>query len=180
VFTFIVGLPTLIGTYYQAWKARQEARQARNGFAYSENCLEFIRDDGTTVNLVPLSTLHTLPKPGDVVLLPGRVDSAGEDPRHAAYRVGRIEFIYARVENRHAQPGQARLAKAVAHVDGLTTGAWEAAAGAKDYALTASDAVIEAGPEGEMVFRRQGDWQNGDAILMPSGTVIEMDGAEHP
>ena len=120
IFTFLVGLPTLIGTYYQAWKTRQESRQARNGFVYSENCLEFIEDDGTTVNLVPLSTLHTLPKPGDVVLLPGRVDAEAGHPQHAAYRVRRVEFIYARVENRHAQAGQARLAKAVAHVEGLS------------------------------------------------------------
>lgn len=116
LFAFIVGLPTLVGTYYQTWKARQESRQARDGFVYSENCLEFVEDDGNTVNLVPLETLHTLPKPGDVVLLPG--SSAGH-PRHAAYKVSRVEYIYARVENRHARPGQARLAKAVAHVDGI-------------------------------------------------------------
>jgi hypothetical protein len=157
LFTFIVGLPTLIGTYYQAWKTRQEAKQARNGFAYSENCLEFVNEDGTTVNLVPLSTLHTLPKPGDVVLLPGRVDLAGEDPRHAAYRVGRIEFIYTRVENRHAQPGQARLAKSVAHVEGLTAAAWEATRGTNLHSLTVDGAEIEEEPASEMVFHRQGE-----------------------
>jgi hypothetical protein len=119
-FGFLVGLPTLIGTYYQSWKTRQESKEAREGLVYSENCLEFVLDDGTTVNLVPLETLHTLPKPGDVVLLPGTVDLDVHHPQHAAYRVNRIEFIYSRVENRHAQPGQARLAKAVAHLDGLT------------------------------------------------------------
>lgn len=155
LFAFVVGLPTLVGTYYQAWKTRQESRQARDGFAYSENCLEFVEDDGTTVNLVPLSTLHTLPKPGDVVLLPGRVDSPGEDPRHAAYRVERIEFIYARVENRHAQPGQARLAKAVAHVEGLTA-AWETA-GTNDYTLAAVDMAIEDELHREAALRQQGE-----------------------
>jgi hypothetical protein len=120
LFAFIVGLPTLIGTYYQAWKARQEGRMARQGLVYSENCLEFINEDGTSVNLVPLETLHTLPKPGDVVLLPGVGRHDPEAPQHAAYQVSRIEFIYARVENRLAHHGQARLAKAVAHVDRLT------------------------------------------------------------
>jgi len=116
LFGFLVGLPTLVGTYYQTWKSRQEAKEARAGLVYSENCLEFLLEDGTTINLVPLETLHTLPKPGDVVLLPGTAALNLEDPQHAAYRVSRVEFIYTRVENRHAQPGQARLAKAVAHV----------------------------------------------------------------
>lgn len=120
LFAFIVGLPTLIGTYYQAWKARQESRMARQGLVYSENCLEFINEDGSSVNLVPLETLHTMPKPGDVVLLPGTGRHNPEAPQHAAYQVSRIEFIYTRVENRMAHHGQARLAKAVAHVDRLT------------------------------------------------------------
>jgi len=121
LFAFIVGLPTLIGTYYQAWKTRQESREARQGLVYSENCLEFMLEDGTTINLVPLETLHTLPKPGDIVLLPGRVHHMDEDPMHAAYQVIRLEYIYARVENRHTQFGQARLAKAVAHVHDLSS-----------------------------------------------------------
>jgi hypothetical protein len=114
--SFLVGLPTLIGTYYQSWKTRQEAKQAREGLSYSENCLEFNLEDGTTINLVPLDTLHTLPKPGDIVLLPGTANGAAPHIQHAAYRISRIEHIYVRVENRHAQHGQARLAKAVAHV----------------------------------------------------------------
>ena len=118
---FLVGLPTLIGTYYQSWKSRQESKAARDGLVYSENCLEFVLDDGTTVNLIPLETLHSLPTRGDVVLLPGSADTAGPHPLHAAYKVNRIEFIYARVESRQAQHGQARLAKAVAHLDSLGT-----------------------------------------------------------
>jgi hypothetical protein len=119
-FAFLVGLPTLVGTYYQAWKARQESRQARQGFVYSENCLEFILEDGTTINLVPLETLHTLPKPGDIVLLPGTGEHNPEQPQHAAYTVKRVEYIYTRVENKQASHGQARLAKAVAHVNSLS------------------------------------------------------------
>jgi hypothetical protein len=114
---FLIGLPTLLGTYYQSWRTRQETQAAREGLVYSENCLEFILDDGDSVNLVPLETLHTLPKSGDVVLLPGTGVHNPEMPQHAAYRVTHIEYIYARVENRMAQHGQARLVKAVAHVD---------------------------------------------------------------
>jgi len=112
LFSFLVGLPTLVGTYYQSWKAREEAKQARAGLSYSENCLEFNLEDGTTINLVPLETLHTLPEPGDIVLLPG--DSS--PIQHAAYRVARIEHVSVRVQTRHAQHVHVRLAKAVAHV----------------------------------------------------------------
>ena len=97
LFSFLVGLPTLVGTYYQSWKAREEAKQARAGLSYSENCLEFNLEDGTTINLVPLETLHTLPEPGDIVLLPG---DDSRPTQHAAYRVSRIEHIYVRVETR--------------------------------------------------------------------------------
>ena len=68
---FIIGLPTVLAAYYQSWKAREEARLAREGALHSMNCLEFVDGDGTCVNLVPLETLHSLPKPGDIVLLPG-------------------------------------------------------------------------------------------------------------
>ena len=47
------------------------------------NCLEFVVDDGTCINLVPLETLHSLPKPGDVVLLPGDGISDAEGLRRA-------------------------------------------------------------------------------------------------
>lgn len=119
LFSFLVGLPTLVGTYYQSWKTRQEAKEAREGLSYSQNCLEFNIEDGTTINLVPLETLHTMPEPGDIVLLPGDASPT----QHAAYRVRRIEHIYVRVQTRHAQHAQARLAKTVAHVDRLVGGA---------------------------------------------------------
>ena len=67
--TFVVGLPTLIGTYYQSFKARQEARREREGSLHSLDCLEFISLDGECINLVPLETLHSLPREGDVILL---------------------------------------------------------------------------------------------------------------
>lgn len=118
---FVLGFPTALATYYQAWKTRQESRQARQGIIFSRNCLEFITEDGSSVNLVPLETLHSLPKPGDIVLLPGPglvADGHSHLPP-SAYRVGRVEHIYARVEDARSFIGQARLVKAVAHVDAL-------------------------------------------------------------
>jgi hypothetical protein len=114
----VIGMPTAFGAYYQAWKARQEARQARNGLIFSANCLEFVLEDGTPVNLVTLESLHTLPKPGDVVLLPaGGIDDTSAAP--GAFHVDRIEHIYSRVEGKDSRPKQARLVKAVAHVNPL-------------------------------------------------------------
>jgi hypothetical protein len=120
IFSFIVGLPTLIGAYYQSWKARQEARLAREGALQSANCLEFLTEDGTCVNLVPLETLHSLPKPGDIVLLPG--DGTFEDDALApgAYRIDHVEHIYTRCEKKTKRPREARLTKAVAQVTNLS------------------------------------------------------------
>jgi hypothetical protein len=119
-FSFIVGLPTMVGAYYQSWRARKEARLAREGALYSADCLEFVVDDGTCINLVPLETLHSLPKPGDVVLLPG--DGTFDDGALApgAYRIERVEHIYTRPDKKGKRPREARLTKAVAQVTSLS------------------------------------------------------------
>jgi hypothetical protein len=115
---FIIGLPTMIGAFYQSMKARQEAKQAREEALHSKNCLEFVSGDGTCINLVPLETLHTLPKPGDVVMLPGR-GVGGEDFLPGAYLVQAIEHIYSQVDEKNSRPQEARLTKAVAQVTSL-------------------------------------------------------------
>jgi hypothetical protein len=86
---------------------------------HSANCLEFVIEDGSCVNLVPLETLHSMPKPGDIVLLPG--DGAGGDGlfHTAAYKIEHIEHIYTHPENRSKRPREARLTKAVALVTSL-------------------------------------------------------------
>ena len=81
-FGFIIGLPTLAATYYQSWKSRRENEEARQSLFFSGNCLEFILQDGTSINLVPLETLHSLPKPGDIVLLPGSGERGLPDVEH--------------------------------------------------------------------------------------------------
>jgi len=115
----LVILPTVAATYWQSFKARQEAREAREGLLHAKNCLEFVVEDGSCINLVPLETLHSLPKPGDVVLLPG--DGVGTEAEFApgAYRIERIEHIYTPAEVKKKQPREARLTKAVALVSSL-------------------------------------------------------------
>ena len=119
LFSFVIGLPTMIAAYYQSWKARQELRLAREGALYSMNCLEFVVDDGTCINLVPLDSLHSLPKPGDIVLLPGDGSDDGEGLAASAYRIDRIEHIYTRPGGKTKRPREARLTKAVAQVSTL-------------------------------------------------------------
>jgi len=116
--SFMIGLPTIVATYYQSFKTRQEAKLAREGM-HSRDCLEFVTEDGSCVNLVPLETLHSLPKPGDVVLLPG--DWIGADSRFVpgAFRIERIEHIYTPAETKARRPREARLTKAVAMVSSL-------------------------------------------------------------
>lgn len=116
---FVIGLPTAIATYYQAFKTRQEAQQARAGTLHSMDCLEFVSGDGTCINLVPLDTLHSLPKPGDVVLLPGHGMDADGEFLPGAYLVEGIEHIYSQMAYKGGRPREARLTKTVAKVTSL-------------------------------------------------------------
>jgi hypothetical protein len=38
----LIGIPTIVAAFYEAHKARQEARQVREGSMHSRDCLEFI------------------------------------------------------------------------------------------------------------------------------------------
>ena len=116
---FAIALPMTIATYYQSFKARQEVRQAREGAPQSLNCLEFVSGDGSCINLVPLETLHSLPREGDVVLLPGHGVGAQGGFLPGAYLVGTVEHIYTHVETKGSRPQEARLTKAVAQVTSL-------------------------------------------------------------
>jgi hypothetical protein len=116
---FLIGFPTVIATYYQAFKTRQEARSAREGTLHSSNCLEFVTLDGSCINLVPLETLHSLPRAGDVILLPGGGVSGSTEFLPGAYLVESIEHIYTPVTWRSTRPLEARLTKAVAKVTSL-------------------------------------------------------------
>ncbi|MGB8028677.1 MAG: hypothetical protein WCF30_03340 [Terracidiphilus sp.] len=116
---FMIGLPIMAGTYFESLRARQEARRALEGTLRSANCLEFIAGDGTCINLVPLETLHSLPREGDVLLLPGDGVGAASVFLPGAYLVESIEHIYTQAEQKGARPHEARLTKAVARVTSL-------------------------------------------------------------
>jgi hypothetical protein len=120
IFGFTVGMPLTIATYHQTFKTRQEARDAREGTLHSMNCLEFVTTEGKSINLVPLETLHSLPRIGDVVLLPGDM-AAGGKIQTAAYRVESVEHIYSPATFKRHRPNHARLTKAVAQVTCLNT-----------------------------------------------------------
>ena len=116
---FMIGLPVMAAAYYESFKTRQEARRAREGTLDSFNCLEFVAGDGTCINLVPLETLHSLPRAGDVILLPGVGTGMEGEFRTGAYLVESVEHFYTRAEYKGCRPQEARLTKAVAQVTSL-------------------------------------------------------------
>jgi hypothetical protein len=120
ILAFLVILPTSTAAYYQSYKVRQEAKREREGRLDSAHCLEFVAGDGTCVNLVPLETLHSLPRPGDVVMLPAHGVNGPGEFLPGGYLVDSIEHFYSHVENgRDCRPNEARLTKTVAQVTSL-------------------------------------------------------------
>ena len=119
ILSFAVALPMTIATYYQAFKTRQEARREREGTLHAQDCLEFISGEGDCINLVPLETLHSLPREGDVILLPAYGVGADAKYLSGAFLVESVEHIYTRVDMKGSRPGEARLTKAVAKVTSL-------------------------------------------------------------
>jgi hypothetical protein len=116
---FVIGLPAVVAAYYESLKARQEAGKAREGSPHALDCLEFIAGDGTCINLVPLETLHSLPRVGDVILLPGHGTGVDGEFKMGAYLVEKVEHIYTRAEYDGCRENEARLTKAVAQVTSL-------------------------------------------------------------
>jgi hypothetical protein len=115
----LIGLPAILAALYQAHKARQEAKQVREGSMHSRDCLEFIVGDGTTVNVVPLETLNWLPRAGDIILLPGNGIDVGNEFLPSAYLVESLEHFYAPATHKRRRPQEARLTKVVCSVTTL-------------------------------------------------------------
>lgn len=115
----LLGLPAVLAALYQAHKAREEARQVREGSMHSRDCLEFIVGDGTTVNVVPLETLNWLPREGDTILLPGVGMGGDSEFQPGAYLVEAIEHFYAPATHKRRRPQEARLTKVVCTVTTL-------------------------------------------------------------
>lgn len=115
----LIGLPAVLAALYQSFKAREEARQVREGTLHSRDCLEFIAGNGSCINVVPLETLHSLPKEGDVILLPGQGMGGSGEFLPGAYLVDSIEHIYSPASHKRRRAQEARLTKAVAHVTTL-------------------------------------------------------------
>jgi hypothetical protein len=119
VLGFLTGLPIVFATYYQSFKTRQEASRERDGRLHSKDCLEFVSFDGTCINLVPLESLHSLPREGDVIMLPGGGIGSSVEFLPSAYLVESIEHIYTPCTWKSTRPLEARLTKAVARVTSL-------------------------------------------------------------
>ena len=115
----IIGLPAVLAAVYQSHAASVEVRQVCEGTMHLRDCLEFVSGDGTCINIVPLETLHTLPKQGDVILLPGQGIGEGSEFLPGAYLVESIEHFYTPATHKLRRPHEARLTKAVCLVTSL-------------------------------------------------------------
>jgi hypothetical protein len=115
----LIGLPAALAASYQAYRARLEAQQVREGWMHSRNCLEFVVKDGTTINVVPLETLNWLPREGDIILLPGDGAECGSGLVPGAYLVESIEHYYAPATHKRRRLQEARLTKVVCAVTTL-------------------------------------------------------------
>lgn len=114
-----IGLPARMGACYQSRKAHQEAREARQELVRSADWVEFVSLGGSSISLVRLDPLHSLPGPGDGVMLPGHGAGREGEFLPGAFRVESVEPIYSRMEARGSRPQEAQLSKAVAHVTSL-------------------------------------------------------------
>jgi len=111
----ILGLPAILLLYARLVKAIREARTPRG---VSEGCLEFLLPSPRmAINLVPLTGLALIPRPGDTVLLPG------EGPEFGAgfYEVTHVCHSFTETE-RPAHPSEAQLIKVVAYVKKKSVG----------------------------------------------------------
>jgi hypothetical protein len=78
-----------------------------------------VAGNGNCINLVPLETLHSLPRAGDVILLAADGVGPSKEFLPGAYLVESVEHIYTKVEQEGSRPQEARLTKAVAKVTSL-------------------------------------------------------------
>ncbi len=115
----LIGLPAVLVALYNAHMARVEVQQVCEGTMHLRDCLEFVAGDGACINIVPLETLHSLPRAGDVILLPGQGVSEGSEFLPGAYLVESIEHFYTPATHKRRRPGEARLTKAVCLVTSL-------------------------------------------------------------
>ena len=87
----IIGIPTLAVSTRILY---QDAKKAREPQSVSHGCLEFGHaDDKTGINVVPLTEVTAIPRPGDTVLLPGEyVDH--KNYGGGVYKVESVVFSY--------------------------------------------------------------------------------------
>ena len=91
----ILGVPVLAyGTWQLFREIRQERAARKEVKSVSHGCLEFNDlDAGVGVNLVPLEAITGVPRPGDLVFLPGERHD-GVTYGVGEYEVQRVAFSY--------------------------------------------------------------------------------------
>lgn len=85
----IVGIPVLAVTTYRLYREYAKGREVKN---VSQDCLES-NENKTGINLVPLKKVAALPRPRDIVFLPGEPHE-GKNYGSGEYEVERVAFAF--------------------------------------------------------------------------------------
>ncbi len=85
----ILGIPTLAVATLDLVRRERARRKIES---VSHGCLEF-STHGIGINLVPLDRITVLPRPGDVVMLPGET-SSGVNLGAGEYEVEQVTFLF--------------------------------------------------------------------------------------
>ncbi len=117
----IVGLPTLVWSTLRLWfdlrreraAAVERRAEAERREIVSVGCLQF-SDEQAAINLVPLERVPALPRPGDLVFLPGETRD-GKNWGGGEYEVERLSFTFLEAPEID-QPCPAVPSKVIAHV----------------------------------------------------------------
>lgn len=106
----IIGVPLL---WVSTRKLYREFRESREAKIVSVGCLEF-SDEKAAINLVPLEMMTVMPRPGDIVHLPGETHN-NLNYGGGIYEVERVSFSFFDAPEVD-QPCPAKPSKVIAHV----------------------------------------------------------------
>jgi hypothetical protein len=117
----VVTISSIWIVYFQTRQAWKELKKARETQSVGHECLGFVDSNrGVGINLIPLATTPAIPRPGDIVSLPGEF-FGNENPSAGTYEVESVHFIYSPAPMEVDQPGPALLSRINVNVREMTS-----------------------------------------------------------
>lgn len=115
----IVGIPALAVSTAKLYK---DAKKAREPQSVGHECLGFFDLDlEVGINLVPLASTPAIPRPGDIVSLPGEFHG-NENPGAGTYKVESVHFIFCPAPREVDEPTPALFSRITINVRQITAG----------------------------------------------------------